>query len=75
LTDLAMPEIGGRELARRLQQNRPELRVVFMSGYTDDDVMRRGLLEQGVPFLEKPLAPEALTTTMRKVLGRDLPIG
>jgi two-component system, cell cycle sensor histidine kinase and response regulator CckA len=75
LTDLAMPEIGGRELARRLQQNRPELRVVFMSGYTDDDVMRRGLLEQGVPFLEKPLAPEALTTTMRKVLERDLPIG
>jgi PAS domain S-box-containing protein len=75
LTDLAMPEIGGRELARRLQQNRPELPVVFMSGYTDDDVMRRGLLEQGVPFLEKPLAPEALTRTMRKVLGRDLPIG
>jgi two-component system cell cycle sensor histidine kinase/response regulator CckA len=75
LTDLAMPEIGGRELARRLQETRPELPVVFMSGYTDDDVMRRGLLEQGVPFLEKPLAPEALTRTMRKLLGRDLPIG
>jgi two-component system cell cycle sensor histidine kinase/response regulator CckA len=75
LTDLAMPEIGGRELARRLQETRPELPVVFMSGYTDDVVIRRGLLDQGVPFLEKPLAPEALTRTMRKVLGRDLPIG
>jgi two-component system cell cycle sensor histidine kinase/response regulator CckA len=75
LTDLAMPEIGGRELARRLQETRSDLPVVFMSGYTDDDVMRRGLIEQGVPFLEKPLSPEVLVGTMRKVLGRDLPIG
>jgi two-component system cell cycle sensor histidine kinase/response regulator CckA len=41
---------------------------MFMSGYTDDDVMRRGLLESGVPFLEKPLSPEALARRMRKVL-------
>jgi two-component system cell cycle sensor histidine kinase/response regulator CckA len=75
LTDLAMPEIGGRELARRLKAPRPELPVVFMSGYTHDDVMRRGLLDPGAPFLEKPLAPEVLTRTMRKLLGRDLPIG
>ncbi len=75
LTDLAMPEMGGRELARRLQETRPELPVVFMSGYTDDDVMRRGLLEQGAQFLEKPLSPEVVMKTMRKVLGRDLPIG
>jgi two-component system, cell cycle sensor histidine kinase and response regulator CckA len=75
LTDLAMPELGGRELARRLQEIRPDVPVVFMSGYTDDDVMRRGLLDQGVPFLEKPLSPEMLMRTMRKLLRRDLPIG
>ena len=50
LTDLAMPVIGGRELARQLQALQPGLPVIFMSGYTDDEVVRRGLLERGVPF-------------------------
>jgi PAS domain S-box-containing protein len=68
LTDLAMPGIGGRELARRLRESRPSLPVVFMSGYTDDVVLRRGLLESGVPFLEKPLSPVKLTQKMRQVL-------
>jgi PAS domain S-box-containing protein len=74
LTDLAMPEIGGRQLAQRLRENRPDLPVVFMSGYTDDDVSRRGLLEAGVPFLEKPLSPGALVRKMRQVLDRG-PLG
>ena len=68
LTDLAMPELGGRELAQRLLAEWPDIPVVFMSGYTNDDVARRGLLEAGVPFLEKPLSPEALTRKMRQVL-------
>ena len=68
LTDLAMPGIGGRELARRLRESRPSLPVVFMSGYTDDVVLRRGLLESGVPFLEKPLSPVKLAQKMRQVL-------
>ncbi|MFL5530922.1 MAG: PAS domain S-box protein [Gemmatimonadales bacterium] len=68
LTDLAMPGIGGRELARRLRESRPGLPVVFMSGYTDDIVLRRGLLESGVPFLEKPLSPVKLAQKMRQVL-------
>jgi CheY-like chemotaxis protein len=68
LTDLAMPELGGRELAQRLLAEWPELPVVFMSGYTYDDVTRRGLLDAGVPFLEKPLSPEALSRKMRQVL-------
>lgn len=68
LTDLAMPEIGGQELARRLEQVRPGLPVVFMSGYTDNDVVRRGLLESGVPFLEKPLSPDDLSAKMRQAL-------
>ena len=68
LTDLAMPGIGGRELARRLREGRASLPVVFMSGYTDDVVLRRGLLESGVPFLEKPLSPVKLAQKMRQVL-------
>src|SRR4051812_9738827 len=68
LTDLAMPGIGGRELAQRLRVSRPDLPVVFMSGYTDDVVLRRGLLESGVPFLEKPLSPVKLAEKMRQVL-------
>jgi two-component system cell cycle sensor histidine kinase/response regulator CckA len=68
LTDLAMPGMGGRELARRLWESRPGLPVVFMSGYTDDIVLRRGLLDSGVPFLEKPLSPVELARKMRQVL-------
>jgi PAS domain S-box-containing protein len=73
LTDLAMPELGGRELARRLKEIRPEVPVVFMSGYTDDDVIRRGLLESGVPFLEKPLSPEILARKIHQVLDQHAP--
>ena len=68
LTDLAMPELGGRELARRLRVRWPKLPVVFMSGYTDDEVIRRGLLERGVPFLEKPFSPELLARKVAEAL-------
>jgi two-component system, cell cycle sensor histidine kinase and response regulator CckA len=69
LTDLAMPELGGRELARRLRERRPELPIVFMTGYTDDIVSRRGLLGAGVPLLEKPLSPDTIVRKMREVLS------
>jgi two-component system, cell cycle sensor histidine kinase and response regulator CckA len=71
LTDLAMPDMGGRELARRLAEQRPNLPVVFMSGYTDDDVIRRGLLDDGLTFLQKPLSPAVLVRHMREVLDRS----
>jgi two-component system cell cycle sensor histidine kinase/response regulator CckA len=69
LTDLAMPELGGSELARRLRERRPELPIVFMTGYTDDIVSRRGLLDTDVPFLEKPLSPDTIVRKMREVLS------
>ncbi|HEX7338055.1 MAG TPA: response regulator [Gemmatimonadales bacterium] len=68
LTDLAMPEVGGRELARHLAQTRPGLPIIFMSGYTDDDLARRGLLEAGHPFLEKPFSPIDLAKKVCEVL-------
>jgi two-component system, cell cycle sensor histidine kinase and response regulator CckA len=69
LTDLAMPEIGGRELARRIREQWSNLPVVFMTGYTDDIVSRRGLLDDGVPFLKKPLSPDTITQKMQEVMG------
>ena len=70
LTDLAMPELGGQDLAQRLSALRPGLPVIFMSGYTDDDLIRRGLLDAGIPYLEKPFSPDALTRIIRTVLPR-----
>ena len=73
LTDLAMPELGGRELAQQVSRIRPGLPVVFMSGYADDDLTRRGLLEAGVPFLEKPFSPLALVRMVQDVLDSISP--
>lgn len=75
LTDLAMPEVGGQELAQRLSELRPGLPVVFMSGYADDDLARRGLLAAGIPYLEKPFSPEELGRMLRAVLSSAAPRG
>jgi two-component system cell cycle sensor histidine kinase/response regulator CckA len=68
VSDLVMPKMGGRELAERLTALRPELRVLLMSGYTDDVVMRSGALDAGFAFMQKPFTPQLLTTKLREVL-------
>jgi two-component system cell cycle sensor histidine kinase/response regulator CckA len=68
ISDVVMPELGGRELGRRLAVLRPELPVLYMSGYTGDDVIQRGLLEPGVPFQQKPFTPEGLARKVREML-------
>jgi CheY-like chemotaxis protein len=68
LSDVVMPVLNGRELSERLAADRPEIRVLFMSGYTDDDIIRRGLLRPGVPFLQKPFMPADLSRKVREVL-------
>ncbi len=68
LTDVVMPGVGGVELAERLQEQRPGLPVLFMSGYTGSDVVRRGLNQRGVPFLQKPFSPLSLTARLRELL-------
>ncbi|HVH68611.1 MAG TPA: PAS domain S-box protein [Gemmatimonadales bacterium] len=70
LTDVIMPGMNGRELATRLAHVRPETRVIFMSGYTDDTVMRHGVLELGSTYVQKPFAPDAIARKVREVLDR-----
>jgi PAS domain S-box-containing protein len=68
ITDAVMPRMGGRELADEIARIRPGLPVLFMSGYTNDEIIRRGLVSPGVPFLQKPFSPEDLATKVREVL-------
>jgi two-component system, cell cycle sensor histidine kinase and response regulator CckA len=68
LTDVVMPGASGRELARRLAQSHPETRVLYMSGYTDDAIVRHGMLEPGLTLLQKPFTPAALARKVREVL-------
>ena len=68
LTDVIMPGMSGRELADKLKARRPNVRVLFMSGYTDDAVVRHGMLEPGLAYLEKPFRPPMLLKKVRGVL-------
>jgi FixJ family two-component response regulator len=68
LTDVVMPGLSGRQVAEQLTGVRPEIRVLFMSGYTDNVIAQRGVLEAGTAFLSKPFTPDALADKVRGVL-------
>jgi two-component system cell cycle sensor histidine kinase/response regulator CckA len=72
VTDVIMPVMGGRELRERVAELRPNIPVLFISAYTGDEVIRRGLMEAGAPFLQKPFTPEALARKLRELVDSSL---
>jgi DNA-binding NtrC family response regulator len=68
LTDVVMPGMSGADLARRLQDVRPGVRVLYMSGYTDNTVINQGMLPPGTPFMQKPFTSAALGRNVRGAL-------
>ena len=68
LTDVVMSQMGGRELADRMKMLRPDLKILYMSGYTDDDIVRHGVFAKSEQFIQKPFTPESLGRKIREIL-------
>ena len=68
LTDVIMPEMSGPEAVRRIVRDRPDVRVIYMSGYTHDEVLHHGITQDEAMFLQKPMTPAALAAKVREAL-------
>ena len=76
ITDVVMPQMGGLELAREVSARRPETRVLYVSGYSEDDISEQGIMAADLEFLDKPFTPQALVRKVRAVLNPSVvPVG
>ena len=71
ISDVVMPQVSGRELAERVAAARPETKVLFISGYTDDTIIKHGVIDPKIAFLQKPFSPAAITNKVRSVLSKN----
>jgi len=74
ITDVVMPKLSGRKVVEELRQRRPGLKALYLSGYTDEAIVRNGVLEAGIPFLQKPFSVDALARKVREVLDTQVPM-
>ncbi len=70
VTDVIMPKMGGKELSETLLREHPEMKVLFVSGYTDNSIVHQGILDEGVSFLQKPFSPQSLAGKVREILDQ-----
>ena len=73
ISDVVMPGISGRELANQLSQLRPQTKVLFLSGYTEDAIVHHGVLDPGTAFLQKPFTVQAMVEKVRSIIGGARP--
>ena len=72
---MVMPDMSGRELASRFRARYPDVGIAYMSGYTEDTVVRQGGFEPGTVFVPKPFTPQTLTAKLRQALDNAAPVG
>jgi two-component system, cell cycle sensor histidine kinase and response regulator CckA len=70
VTDVVMPDMNGRQVARQIAQLRPKARILFMSGYTADVIAHHGVLDADVEYLQKPFTPDSLARKIREILAQ-----
>ena len=70
LTDVVMPEMNGKELYEKVRKHHPDIKVLYMSGYTDDVIADRGILKKGTNLIQKPFSMKALLMKVRETLDR-----
>jgi CheY-like chemotaxis protein len=71
ITDLVMPELNGKEFVKKVHQILPDIKVIYVSGYTDNHIVHNGLLEEGVNFIQKPYSLHMLSSAVRQILDKD----